>query len=237
MSDETKVMETLDKLEKFINQRPILDPADYGLGRGQTPGRKQWFEDFRAFEKEKRDISKDGTRARKALAEARNLPANWEALQDAFKSAFSGRLSYTDGELDYCTGQYYPTEYRKAAATVLEHYNHAVRLKFAPPQGRIFEHASQIKGASQAAGSHFFDKGSMRFFRSRVLPTVFHGPGGCYFVTSEQFEGSNGHRAERKYTVRKFDVLTAEIDTVGKFNELTRAEALQQARALAEKTA
>lgn len=235
MPDE-KVMQALNALEKFINEKPELDPANYGCARWQTPDRKQWFEGYRAMQQEKRNISQDGTRARKALAEARNLPANWEALQDAFKQAFSGRLTYENGELDYCTGQYYPTEYRKAAATVLEHYNHAVRPRFTPTNGTIFVHAEQIKSAAKAAGSHYFDRSTMRFFRSRVLPTVFHGPGGCYFVTSEQFTSSTT-TAPRRYTVRKFDVQTANIDTVGQFNTLTRYQALKQARELAAKAA
>ena len=37
---------------------------------------------------------------------------------DAFR-AFSGRLSWDGASLSYCTGQYYPTEYRLAAAAVL----------------------------------------------------------------------------------------------------------------------
>ena len=43
---------------------------------------------------------------------------------EASKRAYSGRLTITasdDGKvlIDYCTGQYFPTEYRKAACAVL----------------------------------------------------------------------------------------------------------------------
>jgi hypothetical protein len=46
-----------------------------------------------------------------------------ETLQEAFR-AFSGRLSLVEGpggsvSCDYCTGQYFPTEYRAAACAVL----------------------------------------------------------------------------------------------------------------------
>ena len=44
-----------------------------------------------------------------------------EMLKAAFARAFSGRLSW-DGkqqQLSYCTGQYWPTEYRAAACAVL----------------------------------------------------------------------------------------------------------------------
>ena len=221
--------EAMQALEKFINQRPNLDPANYGLGHGQTPDRKQWGEARRAYDRELRDIRKDGTRARKALAEARNYPPNLAALEDAFKRAFSGRLSWDGKELNYCTGQYYPTEYRKAAATVLEYYYHEVRPKFAPANGTVFTSIEQIKQASHNIGSHYFDRSTMRFFNSRVLPQVFHGSGGIYFVTSEK--GPNEIRA---FTIRKFKPEDADITTFGPFNELSRERALRIARIAAE---
>ena len=230
---QSETSKALELLEKFINQRPRLDPADYGMARGQTPDRKQWWENYKAMRGDQNAIRKDGTRARTLLEQARMYPENWPALEESFRRAFSGRLSYKNGELDYCTGQYYPTEYRAAAAAVLEQYVHEVRPKFTPPAGKVFSTASEIKAASKAAGSHFFDRSTMRFFRSRILPTVYHGPGGCYFVTSEQYIGSQ-YTEPRKYTVRKFDVETADIDTVGPFNEMSRTEALRTARKLSE---
>jgi hypothetical protein len=227
----TETSKVLNLLEKFINARPRLDPADYGMARGQTPDRKQWFQNYRAMRGDQNTIRKDGTRARKLLEKARIYPENWPALEEAFRRAFSGRLSYKDGELEYCTGQYYPTEYRAAAAAVLECYVHEVRPKFTPPRGKIFTNAAEIKAASKAAGSHYFEPSTMRFFRSRVLPSVFHGPGGCFFVTSEQYTGST-HTEPRKYTVRKFNVETADVDTVGDFNTKSRTQAIREAREL-----
>ena len=49
MSDNiAKVTEALDALERFIKEKPNLDPANYGVARGQTPDRKQWWEGYRA---------------------------------------------------------------------------------------------------------------------------------------------------------------------------------------------
>lgn len=219
---DSEVMTVLDKLGKFINEQPNLDPANYGIGSR---------EGLAAMRGDARQISKQGTRARRALKEARSYQPNAEALLSAFKSAFSGRLSYDEppGELNYCTGQYYPTEYRAAAATVLEYYCHAVKPKFMPEEGEVFTTTAQIERASQRAGSHFFDRDTMRFFRSRVLPQVFHGKGGVYFVTSEK-----GPNNVRRFTVRKFDPKTADIDTLGEFNELTRERALRIAKLAAE---
>jgi hypothetical protein len=251
----TSVFVIFDALEKFINARPDLDPANYGLGRGQTPDRKQWFECRRVWQAERRSITQDGTRARKALREARSYPENATVLAEAFKRAFSGRLEWVEvdhdfesfhtphvcrlcstpkkehpaSHLEYCTGQYYPTEYRKAAAAVLEYYCHESRPKFKPPTGTVFTHISQIKQASYNAGSHWFDKSTVRFFSSQILPQVFHGQGGVYFVSSEK--GPNGIRA---YTVRQFNPIDADIDTFGPFNELSRERALRIAKIAAD---
>lgn len=81
---------------------------------------------------------------------------------------------------------------------------------------------------------HYFDKSSMRFFRSRVCEQVFPGETEVYFVTSEQFVGSNGVANPRKFTVRAYNLVTDNIRTVQPFNELTRFKALRIARNLAE---
>ena len=220
----------LNELQKFINARPKLDRANYGCHIEQLrySSQQERQQAWSALRGDLRSIAKDGTRARKALKEARNYPPNGVALADAFR-AFSGRLTWNGTELEYCTGQYYPMEYRAAAAAVLESYNHAVRPKFTPDAGIFYTHISQIEYANQWAGFHFFDASSMRFFRSRALPSVFHGPGGVYFVTSEKAPHS-----ERAFTIRKFDPATADIDTFGPFNTLGRERALRLARIAAE---
>jgi hypothetical protein len=86
-----------------------------------------------------------------------------------------------------------------------------------------------IKHANKTAGKHYFEPGTMQFFDSRVLSYVYQGPGGVYFVTSEQFHGSTGSKP-RAFTVRRFNPETAAIDTFGPFNELTRERAQRIAR-------
>ena len=86
-----------------------------------------------------------------------------------------------------------------------------------------------IKQANRDAGNHWFEPATLRFFRSRVLPTVYQGPGGIYFVSSEQFNDAS----PRRYTVRTFDPTTGEVDTFGEFNELGRASAVTLAKLLA----
>lgn len=55
-----------------------------------------------------------------------------------------------------------------------------------------------IRTANRQAGNHWFEPGTLRFFRSRVGQEVYTGPGGCFFVSSEQ-----GPDGIRRYTVRQ----------------------------------
>lgn len=81
---------------------------------------------------------------------------------------------------------------------------------------------------------HYFEPGTMRFFRSRVLWQVFPGKEEVYFVTSERFVGSDGKGKPRHFTVRAYNPVTDDIRTVPPFNELTRHVALRTARDLAQ---
>lgn len=99
----------ISALSAFIGQRPGLDFGNYG--------------DRAAYFAEVRSITKDMHHARALLnaCEIRSIDTN--DIIKASKSAFSGRLSITgEGDkvkIDYTTGQYFPTEYRKAVCSVL----------------------------------------------------------------------------------------------------------------------
>ena len=80
-------------------------------------------------------------------------------------------------------------------------------------------------------GRHFFDRAAMRFFRSRLPEHGYEGPGGVYFVTSEQFE-YKGRKDPRGYTVRRL-VGPGELEECSPFNELTYAAAHRLAKQLA----
>lgn len=90
----------------------------------------------------------------------------------------------------------------------------------------------EIKQANSRAGFHFFDTSTLRFFRSRVGEKCYEGPGGIYFVTSEQWVHFDGSKEPRRYTVRRFH-LDGKIDTVGEFNKLTKFKANWEAARLA----
>lgn len=102
----------IDLLYTWINQRPGLDPNDYGYGR----------EGWNAYRSESRRITQQKQDALILLNAVERSAITADDLIKAFR-AFSGRLSIkqegSEYRLSYCTGQYWPTEYRAAACAVL----------------------------------------------------------------------------------------------------------------------
>ena len=107
----------LDALQAFAAQRPGLDPRDYISDYRDTAGRA-------AYRSDSRKITRDLQDSRVLMGAVRRaFTLDVDALRAAF-GAFSGRLTLkteSNGriELTYCTGQYWPTEYRKAVCAVL----------------------------------------------------------------------------------------------------------------------
>lgn len=92
---------------------------------------------------------------------------------------------------------------------------------------------ADIRSANKAAGHHWFDPSSMRFFNTIVSRSVYQGPGGVFFVSSEQFVGSQG-ADPRKYTVRTFDPANGHVGTLGEFNVI---RTIDEARSIAKAAA
>jgi hypothetical protein len=99
----------LNALDAHIRQRPGLEYGNYG--------------DPSSYRSEARRITKQLHDARTLLAYVRRSGMSEGTLLSGFR-AFSGRLEWKPnenggGSLSYCTGQYWPTEYRAAACAVL----------------------------------------------------------------------------------------------------------------------
>ena len=98
-------------LFKFVGQRPGLEFGNYGSAA--------------AYRSEMRRITRQRHDFRRLAHEVELLASGISAenLVDAARSAFSGRLTFVEkGDkvgVDYCAGQYFPTEYRAAACAVL----------------------------------------------------------------------------------------------------------------------
>lgn len=100
----------IELLQDWIKQRSGMEFANYG--------------DVKSYRAEQRSITQDRHDAERLLRSVEGIESITAAdLMDATR-AFSGRLQIKQKEngswfIDYCTGQYFPTEYRAAACAVL----------------------------------------------------------------------------------------------------------------------
>ena len=104
--------EILYALRTFAQKRPNLEYGNYGNAS--------------SYLKESRAITKDLNHARKLLGKVERSSITAQDLIVASNEAFCGRLtiipanSYSDEfKIEYCVGQYFATEYRKAVCAVL----------------------------------------------------------------------------------------------------------------------
>ena len=105
MNEKQKIIALL---QKHINSRSGIDYRNYG-------SRQSFMADYRR-------ILSHGRDARELLRAVEwRYSITAEALREAFRSAYSGRLALSDdgSRLEYCADQYYATEYRAAACAVL----------------------------------------------------------------------------------------------------------------------
>jgi hypothetical protein len=61
----------------------------------------------------------------------------------------------------------------------------------------------------------------MKMFHTRVLRTVYQGPGGVYFVTGERCPGGmfrEDYLGPERYSVRQFNPDDSSVRTVGDFH-------------------
>jgi len=107
-TDAQKLGEMLETLHRFVRQRPGLEFANYG--------------DAASYRRELREIARDKRDAEAMIWYVWRASVSGfrpELLSSAAKIAFSGRLSWTGTGWEYTTGQYWPTEYRRAACAAL----------------------------------------------------------------------------------------------------------------------
>ena len=104
--------EILYALRTFAQKRPNLEYGNYGNAS--------------SYRQESRAITRDLNHARKLLRKVELSSITAQDLITASNEAFSGRLtiipanSYSDEfRIEYCVGQYFATEYRKAVCAVL----------------------------------------------------------------------------------------------------------------------
>jgi hypothetical protein len=118
-------------LRVFARQRSGIEWGNYG-GDGS------------AYRSEVRSITKDYAQAKVLLRSVELRGISADDIVRASRDAYSGRLTMTeraDGSIriDYCTGQYFPTEYRRAVCAVLASalWAHVRDLCMPAPNGKV----------------------------------------------------------------------------------------------------
>lgn len=92
----------MNALSVFIRQRAGLEFGNYG--------------DLKAYRQEQRSITKDKHQAEELLRFVANSPS---ITAERLKPSSSGRLEWKNEKWEYTTGQYFPTEYRRAVCSLL----------------------------------------------------------------------------------------------------------------------
>lgn len=90
-----------------------------------------------------------------------------------------------------------------------------------------FSSVAQLKVFVTNSGSHFFDRGAMKFFNSKIESGILQG---AYFITSERMELD----MPKLYTIRyvEFDpavIPAAQVEELGEFQEFTTLTAAKAA--------
>lgn len=142
-------------LRAFARQRSGMDCRNYG--------------DYKSYRAESRQVTHDLADAElllRAVAWRDSITA--EQLLAAARSAYSGRLNIEpqpDGRIriEYCTGQYFPTEYRRAVCAVLASALWANVRDSIPNEGRDGKSPGELMRAyfrrefGRRLGSRYFD--------------------------------------------------------------------------------
>ena len=89
----------------YAAQRPGLDCRNYGT--------------WQSYRQEATEITRQWQTICDLLRIANYYGVTDKQIIEASEWAFSGRMTWMDTEWDYCTGQYWPTEYRSAVIAVL----------------------------------------------------------------------------------------------------------------------
>lgn len=82
----------------------------------------------------------------------------------------------------------------------------------------------ELESINKRNGFHWFDRDTKSFFSSRWSSMAYKKGNDAYFISSEKkgFDRLSG----RGYSIRKMDLKTGEIDTIGEFNKYsTRSQA------------
>ena len=98
----TEKEKMMDALSVFIRQRAGLEFGNYG--------------DLQSYRQEQRSITKDRHQAFELF---RYVNRSESITAERIKAEARNRLEWKSGKWEYTTGQYFPTEYRRAVCSML----------------------------------------------------------------------------------------------------------------------
>lgn len=202
---KTPTPEIFAALSRMINIPDVIHPSDYS--------------DQKLYRRTLNTFNKRRNRAYKSLERAKLYPFNPSVMEDALYAngiLWDGRELHTS---DYCK--------KLAASRTLDEYTDTVRESSKGPK---FDSIDAIKQASLDSGADWFSKENMAHSRTSVYPRLFPSDGSILFVSSElDYEGF------RLYSIRRFDIKTARITTVGKYQAFeTKQDAYKAAEQVAQ---
>lgn len=112
------------------------------------------------------------------------------------------------------------------SAMAIDGYGHGVTSRWWNRGGRGigFRSMDEVRRANSEAGFHFFSRGALRWFGSRVSEELY---GGRYFVTSECDPHGRVWDGKRRYTVREAlpDGSTTDVGGFGQYASRSGAHA------------
>lgn len=77
----------------------------------------------------------------------------------------------------------------------------------------------EVKKANEKLGQHFFNKETLQFFGSRILPKIYNANNRQFFITIED----NFDRSAKYYSIREV-LPDGDIETLGKFLQFESLE-------------
>lgn len=149
----TEKQTIISALRRFINSRPGLYFGNYG--------------DVKAYRAELRGIAKDRAAALTLLAyvERSSITA------DQLKAGFCRRLTWNGKDFDYTAGQYYPVEYRAAAARALANILWQSHSDSMPPPDA---NGLYTYGSEKLTASDYLRKGFRNIFGRSIQSRFFN---------------------------------------------------------------
>lgn len=150
----------LTALVAFANQKPRLQFCNYGCRRAYAQEVRSIRADLARFNRALSDAVESGTTDADLLAVAEDRGGRLQLIAPETRT---GCLASSVWRVEYCAGQYFPTEYRKAAAFLLERANAHARRRTAPTYAEPARTVAEIKRRNRRAGLHFFEDDRSRY--------------------------------------------------------------------------